>query len=319
MIYYEDLRTHPHEQQYIEEDITIRMRQERIKYKIFTATYYNGSHFIQRVRRRNSQIIMYNGMEDGGRAQQIIEQAGREFPSSFIGHNQQLWSVYSVWFERVEILPNMNNDEYGGQDNLPPIIMQDRSDIIELTDEISQSPIKVQKRDDRSNSTAQNKNKTKDIKKKNHKNKINDRRNKTVVHNVDSAYNYNSSSRHLHDSQNCSGISVHNVDSVDNNNISSSSHLSVSLNCSSISVHNASPNPNSLAYIQPLPPPALVLLRSDAEDQTLKRPREENLIRHTKKNKGCSDTSVPPPSLINERRPIGCCSPGTAEGRSGQG
>jgi hypothetical protein len=137
------------------------------------------------VRLNNGDILLYDGIQEEGRTQRQTLPPGEEFPSIFISNNQQAWSAHTVWFERVQILPNINNNRNLVQNNTPAPMILSGNDIINLEDDISQSSAKVQKREQRNTSTIkcntkayETKSKSKDIKKKNHKSKEGNRRNK---------------------------------------------------------------------------------------------------------------------------------------------
>ena len=69
MVCYEDQSLHQHEHTHIDNDIRIIMEHEIVRYKIFGITYYDGSHYIQKVRLHNGDTLLYDGMEAEGRAQ----------------------------------------------------------------------------------------------------------------------------------------------------------------------------------------------------------------------------------------------------------
>ena len=78
-------------------------------------------------------------------------QSGEEFPSTFLSRNRQVWTAHSVWFERTHIEPksNANDNDGTSQDHTPTLKIQG-----EIIDLISQSPVKVQRRNEKPTSTT---------------------------------------------------------------------------------------------------------------------------------------------------------------------
>lgn len=214
-----------------------------------------------------------------GRAQLEIAHIDNHFPSTFID-NGTTWMAHTAWFIRTQII---NNDEHTENNSTTNDINNiDPGSMIILTNDSSQE------------SMTQQVHPTNNIK-------------------VQSTLTHIS----LKDS---------NLRSSNDNTSSSSSSSRDELYNTVYTVHNINTNPvsnlidpNSSCQVYPkLSPPSIVIVE-ESEQQDKKRLRgQDTTSKYSRKRAYCN--AVPQaPSEYTSRRPKGLCSPGTAEGRTGQG
>ena len=284
---FEDQLLYPHTHLTINNNISIPLLNERHMYKLVSLTYYNGIHFIQKVRLNNDDILRYDGMGlTQGRAQ-LEMNTMNDFPSKFLINNTT-WYAHTAWYQKVQTVINANimdnNNSLYQASPLSDPKEKNSELIIDLADESSQE------------SAPQDRNTYNNSKK----------RSNHGCSNINSCQTeFNPNKRKSRSSSSCSSSS--------SSNSSRNKRTIHNIN----TIYNE-PNPNN-CQIYPIISPPPIVIAEDSEQQDRKRFRNQDSVRNLTRKRTISEVAPQSPLRSNSRRPKGLCSPGTAEGPTGQG
>jgi hypothetical protein len=334
---FENLRHHQHTNLPVNDNISIHIQDQMVNYKLLTVTYFNGSHFIQKSKLNNGDIITYDGMgTNQGRAQRELT---NQFPSTFKDNNET-WAAHVAWYQRTNILTNKNHVNDSSPSNTPhhavPI------NVTDLTLDVNPNSYK--------HITTVN---SSSISSNNHtSNNYNNIKNTnehlelyiTPAHNALTDLNSNSSSSnrkhsrcsssytssinanecHVHSINTESHITpVHNSSKKKRSSSSSSSSSSSNtpnINANECYVNNINTEPNTNnCHIYPVLSPPQIVFVEDSEQQDSKRARKQDSTRLLPRKRTINEVVPQALTETTSRRPKGLCSPGTAEGPTGQG